>query len=99
MNKWATALASNPKYFTSKHREYLLEQIAGGELSKLPLYEILRRAETIFDNDYRQTVETQRVEQIRHLREKELNLDAIALSLGLPRARVAGLASILQHKK
>ena len=50
-----TSLASTANTCLNKSLE--------GNLSKLPLYEILRRAETIFDNDYRQTVETQRVEQ------------------------------------
>ena len=98
VNKWATALAGDPKFYTSKQREYLLEKLAGEEFSKLPIYEILRRTETIFEVDFKQAAEGKLAEEIWELRNQGLNLSAIALKLGIPRDRVSGLMSVTSKK-
>jgi len=99
VNKWALALASDPMYLTSKQREYLLEKLAGQEFSKLPTFEVLRRAETIFQADFRQVAEEKLSDEIRQLREQGLNLNAIALKLGISRDRVSGLVSAIPKKR
>ncbi len=102
INKWATMLASNPNFITckdSRNREYLLEKIAGDEFPKLPAYEILTRAETIFHVEFRQAAEARLADEIRSLREQGLNVNAIALKLGMSRDRVSGLLSAHSSKK
>ncbi len=99
MNKWALALASDPRYLTSKQREYLLEKLAGQEFSELPTFDVLRRAETIFQADFRQVAEEKLTDEIRRLREQGLNLNAIALKLGISRDRVSGLVSAIPNKR
>jgi len=99
VNKWAATLASDPKYATSKQREYLLEKIAGDEFSKLPLYEILRRAETIFQVEFKQGAEEKLSQEIQELRNQGLNMNAIALKLGISRDRVSGLVPAVPKKK
>src|SRR5262249_38296581 len=97
--KWATALASNPKYFTSKSREYLLEKLAGAEFDGLPVYEILRRAEVIFEAEYRTVAEDRLREVIHRLRDEGLNLNGVAMKLGISRDRVSGLVSASRKGK
>ncbi len=102
INKWATMLASNPNFIAckdSRNREYLLEKISGDEFPKLPTYEILTRAETIFHVEFRQAAEAKLADEIRHLREEGLNVNAIALKLGMSRDRVSGLLSAHSSKR
>ncbi len=98
VDKWALALASDPNYFTSKQREYLLEKLAGDEFSKLPIFDVLRRAEIIFQEDFKGAAEQKLVDQVGLLREQGLNLNAIALKLGLSRDKVSGLVSSIPKK-
>jgi len=95
----ATALASDPKYMTSKQREDLLEKIAGEKFSDLPVHEILRKAELIFQAEFRQAAEQRLAEEVRGLREQGLNMNAIAQRLGISRDRVSGLASMVPRKR
>ncbi len=99
VDKWATALVSDLKYATSKHRDYLLEKLAGEEFSKLPAYRILRRAETIYETDFKQAAEEKLVAEIKRLHDEGLNQNAIAIRLGIPRDRVSGFLSVLTAKK
>jgi hypothetical protein len=102
VNKWATILASDPKFIISKDsrgREYLLEKIAGEEFPKLPTSEILSRAEAIYQIDFRQAAETRIADEVRILREQGLNVNAIALKLGMSRDRVSGLLPPRSPKK
>jgi len=99
VSKWALALASDPRYLTSKQREYLLEDLAGQEFPKLPTFEVLRRADAIFQADFRKAAEEKLSDEIRGLREQGLNLNAIALKLGISRDRVSGLVSAIPNKK
>jgi len=99
VNKWALALASDPQYLTSKQREYLLEKLAGQEFPKLPIFDVLRRAETIFQADFRQVAEEKLSDEIRQLREQGLNLNAVALKLGISRDRASGLVSAIPKPK
>ncbi len=102
VDRWARELAANPKYFGSKNpsqREYLLEKISGEEFTKLPVYEIFDRAETIFQMEFRQAAEEKLAEDIKQLKEKGLNLNAIAQKLGIPRDRVSGLLSAQKANK
>jgi|GEM_PF-2390307 hypothetical protein len=51
LRKWALALASHPKFSACRgddERKYLLETIAGEEYEKLPVEDIVRRAEVIY---------------------------------------------------
>jgi hypothetical protein len=95
VNKWATALASHPKYPTIKQHDYLLEKIAGDEFSQLPKYEVLRRAEMIYQTDFREAAERTLAKEIQELRSQGLNLNAIAQKLGISRDRVSGLTSVV----
>ncbi|MHB8542006.1 MAG: hypothetical protein ACYDCD_13865 [Candidatus Acidiferrales bacterium] len=99
VNKWAMVLAGDQKYITSKDREYLLEKLAGDEFLVLPVFEILRRAETIFQADFRQVAEERLAEEIRQLREQGLNMSAIAAKVGIPRDRVSGLMSAMRNRR
>jgi len=99
VDKWALALASDPRYFRSKEREYVLEKLAGNEFSKLPIFAVLRRAEIIFQEDFKDAAEQKLVEEVRQLREQGLNLNAIAHKLGLSRDRVSGLVSFISRKE
>jgi hypothetical protein len=93
INEWATKLASDPKYATIKNREYLLERIAAGEFDRLPTYKILRRAEAIYEIDFKNAAEEKLAEEIMRLREQGLNQNAIALKLGISRERVSAIVS------
>ncbi|HXN65075.1 MAG TPA: hypothetical protein VN862_07050 [Candidatus Acidoferrales bacterium] len=93
VNKWATALAGDSKYSTSKQRGYLLEKLAGDEFQRLPVGEVLRRAEAIFVTDFKQAADEKLADEIRQLRAEGLNLNAIAMQLGISRDRVSGLLS------
>jgi len=99
VNNWATTLASDPKYPTTKQHEYLLEKIAGDEFSKLPVYEILRRAETIFQVDFKLAAEEKLTDEIQGLRSKGFNINAIALKLGISRERVSALMPVNPRKR
>ncbi len=99
IDKWATSLASDPKYTTSKDRDYLLEKLAGKELSELPAYRILRRAEAIYETDFKQAAEEKLAREIKQLRDKGLNQSAIAIRLGIPKDRVSGLLSAYLNQK
>lgn len=92
--EWAGKLASHPKYGSCKsddQREYLLEKLAGEEYEKLPLGDILRRAETVYQFEVRPEVEERLRDQARALRKQGLNMSAIALKLGISANRVSGL--------
>jgi len=99
VNKWAMVLAGDQKYIASKDREYLLEKLAGEEFPRLPVFEILSRAETIFQADFRQVAEEKLADEIRQLREQGLNLNAIALKVGISRDRVSGLMSAMRNRR
>jgi hypothetical protein len=99
LNKWATALASDPKYMTSKQREYLLEKLAVDEFPKLPVFDVLTKAEAIFEVGFRQTAEEKLADEVRQLREQGLNLNAIAQKLRISRDRVSGIASTIPGGK
>lgn len=99
LDKWATALASDPRYSTTKRHEYLLEKIAGGAFLELPVYDILRRAEAIFHVDFKQAAEEKLANEIQELRNQGFNMHAIAMKLGISQVRVSGLASLMTPKK
>ncbi len=96
VDKWARALASDPKYATSKDHEYLLEKVGGDELPKLPMYEILRRAETIYEADFKEAAEKELATEAKRLRDKGMNQSAIAIKLGISKDRVSGLLSAFE---
>jgi hypothetical protein len=94
VNKWASVLANHPKFGSCKNddqREYLLEQLAGEDCGALPLGEILRRAETLYVFDVRPRQEEDLQKQAKQMRKQGLNMNAIALKLGISRDRVSGL--------
>ena len=99
VDKWARMLASDSKYSTTREHEYLLEKLAGEEFSKLPTYEVLRRAEAIFQVDFKQAADAKLAEEIQELRSQGLNINAIAMKLGISRDRVSGLISAPPRKK
>lgn len=101
VDKWATALASDPRYIGCRgyeEREFLLEKIAGNEFQEVPVPEVLSRAETVFHVEFRQAAEEKLASEVRRLREQGLNLNAIALKLGISRDRVSGLLSAYSTK-
>lgn len=99
LDRWATALASHPTYPTIKQHEYLFEKIAGEEFPKLPVYDILRRAEAIFQVDFKQQADEKLAGEIKGLRDQGLNIHAIAMKLGIPKERVSGLVSLMTPRK
>jgi len=99
LRRWATALASDPRYCTSTQREYLLERIAGAEFPQLPAYKVLREAEAIYQADFKQTAEENLANEIQELRNQGLNLKAIGLKLGISQGRVSGIVSLMAPRK
>jgi len=96
VRKWAGELAKDPRFRTCKNydqREYLLEQIAGDDLGSLPIYEILSRAETIYNLEIRPVLDEQLAYEARALRKKGMTLTGIAQKLGLSRDKVSGMLS------
>jgi hypothetical protein len=99
LRRWATALASDPRYCTSTRREYLLEQIAGAEFRRLPTYKILCESEAIYQTDFKQAAEEKLANEIQELRNQGLNMKAIGLKLGISQGRVSGIVSLMAPKK
>jgi hypothetical protein len=99
LRRWATALASDPKYCTSTQREYLLQQIAGAEFPQLPAYQILREAEKIYQTEFKQAAEEKLANEIQEMRNQGFNLKAIGLKLGISQGRVSGIVSLMAPKK
>jgi hypothetical protein len=99
LRRWATALASDPKYCTSTQREYLLQQIAGVEFPRLPAYQILHEAETIYQMEFKQAAEEKLANEIQEMRNKGFNLKAIGMKLGISQGRVSGIVSLMAPKK
>jgi hypothetical protein len=96
VHKWASELANDPRYRTCKtndQREYLLERIAGDELGDLPVYEVVSRAETIFQLEIKPALDDRLSEEARALRKKGMTLSGIAQKLGLPKDKVSGMLS------
>jgi len=94
VSKWARQLASHPKYGSCKsddQREFLLEQLAGEDFAKIPLWPTIRRAETIYQLEMKGKEEERLSSQAQELRNQGLNMNAIAKRLGISRDRVSGL--------
>ncbi|MGO9589526.1 MAG: hypothetical protein ACLP3K_05700 [Candidatus Acidiferrales bacterium] len=102
VEKWARALAADPNYIlrkgSSQHLE-LLKKIAGDEAEKISTYGVLNRAQAIFQDEFRQDAERKLVEEIRQLREDGLNVNAVAIKLGISKDRVSGLLSAHSSKQ
>ncbi len=102
VEKWARALAADPNYIFRKgfsQRLDLLKNIAGDEAEKVSTYSVVNRAETIFQDEFRQDAEKKLVEEIRRLREDGLNVNAVAIKLGISKDRVSGLLSVHLSKQ
>jgi hypothetical protein len=96
VQKWASELANDPRFRTCKNydqREYLLEQIAGDNLAGLPVYDVLGRAESIFQLEVKPGLDERLSEEARALRKKGMTLTGIAQKLGLPKDKVSGMLS------
>lgn len=94
IDKWANILANHPKFGSCKsyqQREYLLEGQAKEEYETLPVHQILSRADTIYTMEVRPKADLRLQEEARKLRHQGLNMNAIALKLGISRDRVSGL--------
>ena len=94
VDKWARELASHAKYSSCKDYDqgaYLLEKLAGEGYEKLPLSDIFRRAETIYQFELKPQEEERLSQKARELRKQGLNMNAIAQKLGISRDRVSGL--------
>ena len=94
VKKWARELASHPKYGSCRsddQREFILEQLAGEDMVTLPLWPILRRAETIYLMEIKEKEEEALAAKARSLRDQGLNMNAIAKELHISRDRVSGL--------
>jgi hypothetical protein len=99
VRRWATALASDSRYCTTTQRNYLLEQIAGPDYSRLPTYKVLLKAEAIYNADYKQAAEEKLAKEVLELREHGLNQKAIGLKLGISQGRVSGILSLMAPKR
>jgi len=96
VRKWASELAGHPRFRLARtvdQREYILESIAGDEIEKLPIGDILARADAIYQFELKPKEEERIGEQARILRKQGLNINAIAFKLGIPRDRVSALLS------
>ncbi|MGA8150414.1 MAG: hypothetical protein WB952_05650 [Terriglobales bacterium] len=94
VRKWASQLASHPKFGMARsgdQREFLLESIAGTEIDTLPVGDILARADSIYQFEIKPTEEERMRAKARELREQGLNINAIAVKLGISKDRVSGL--------
>jgi hypothetical protein len=99
VNEWGKMLASDQRYPTTRNHKYLLEQLSGDLFSTLPIYEILRRADTVFNAEFKVAADERLATEIQRLRSQGLNIDAIALKLGIPRGRVSGFMSLITNLK
>lgn len=96
VRKWAAELARHPKFGaarTGDQREFLLETIAGSEIDNLPVGDILARADSIYQFEVRPKEEERLRTDARRLREEGLNINAIAVKLGISKDRASGLLS------
>jgi hypothetical protein len=90
---WASQLANHPKFGMTRstdQREFLLESIAGTEIDTLPVGDILARADSIYQFEIKPTEEERMRGKVRQLREQGLNINAIAVKLGISKDRVSG---------
>lgn len=97
VKKWASQLATHPKYGitrTGDQREFLLESLAGTEFDPLPTYEILSRADSIYQFEIKPDQEKELSQEAKRLKQQGLNMNAIASKLGISRDRVSGLLSL-----
>jgi hypothetical protein len=102
VEKWARALAAHPNYILHKgfaKRADLLKKIAGDEVNNLSAYTVFNRADEIFEADFKQDAEQKLAEEIRQLRESGLNVNGIAIKLGISKDRVSGLLSAHSSKQ
>ena len=96
VRKWATELANHTKFGaarTGDQREFLLETIAGSEIDNLPVGDILARADSIYQFELKPKEEDRLRTEARRLREEGLNINAIAVRLGISKDRASGLLS------
>ncbi len=96
VRKWASELAKHAKFGAARsgdQREFLLETIAGAEIDSLPVGDILARAESIYQFEIKPKEEQRLRAEARLLREEGLNINAIAVKLGISKDRVSGLLS------
>lgn len=96
VRKWASELASHAKFGaarTGDQREFLLETIAGSEIDNLPVGNILARADSIYQFEIKPKEEDRLRTEARRLRVEGLNIDAIAVKLGISKDRASGLLS------
>ena len=96
VKKWASELANHVKFGTARsgdQREFLLESIAGPEIDGLPIGDILARADSIYQFEIKPKEEEYLRGEARRLREQGLNINAIAVKLGISKDRVSGLLS------
>lgn len=102
VDKWARALAADSSYILRKgfsQRLDLLKTIAGDEAEQISAYQVLQRAEVIFQEEFRQDAEQKLVDQIRRLREDGLNVNGISLKIGISKDRISGLLSAHSPKR
>jgi hypothetical protein len=96
VRKWASELANHAKFGAARsgdQREFLLETIAGSEIDSLPVGDILARADSIYQFEIKPQEEQRLRTEARRLREQGLNINAIAVNLGISKDRVSGLLS------
>lgn len=88
---WVDKLANHPRFGGLKtwdQRCYLLRTLAADAYENLPVEEIVRQAETMYEVDIRPEEENRLLEQVKELRNQKRSIVAIAGKLGLPRERV-----------
>jgi hypothetical protein len=96
VRKWASELANHSKFSATRsgdQREFLLEAIAGAEIDTLPVGHILARADSVYQFEIKPKEEERQRSEARRLREQGLNINAIAVKLGISKDRVSGLLS------
>lgn len=94
IHEWGRKLAVHPKYGNCKSnddREYLLQSLSGENFARLPHWEIVRHAESVYNFEIKEAVNQELREKVRALKGQGFNINAIALELGISRHRVEGL--------
>jgi hypothetical protein len=93
-------------FFQAAERMFVPSQLKSNQIEDdlefewlLCLASARERAETIFQADSTQAAEEKLKDGIRSLRDQALNLNAIALKLGISRDRVSGLVSAIPNKR
>ncbi|HEV2488766.1 MAG TPA: hypothetical protein VGT03_03075 [Candidatus Acidoferrales bacterium] len=97
---WAEKLAHHPSFRKATgwaQRKYLLKKLAGEEIEKLPVADVISHAESIYEVDVRPVEEGHLAEQVLEMRKAGKSIVAIAGKLDIPRGQVERLLGKLEN--